>query len=204
MLMVLESMQQLATPAMKQIKHALAIRLGKRAARMLVAFVNARPDSDGIRQFERAWEPWPGGEQAFLWVQSIVLKVWEGDKRGIEGFQIEAALGLHPQRDDDRPIEPPICVDWDTGSLLLTPTNLSEIVWLALLQHSKRLALCANRNNDCPTPYFLKWRPNQRFCSAECAEPDQREYKRRWWRDHGTEWRKAQKKTKKRKARKGK
>ncbi len=48
---------------------------------------------------------------------------------------------------------------------------------------------CTNPN--CHTPYFFATRRGQKYCSEVCALPAQREYKRRWWRQHGSTWRKS-------------
>lgn len=45
-------------------------------------------------------------------------------------------------------------------------------------------------NPDCPAPYFIAMRRSQRYCSEACALPAQREFKRAWWAEHGSEWRK--------------
>ena len=187
------------TPAMKRRERTLAIHLGRKSGRLLVAFVNTRPDAKSLDQFEGRWGRWTGGQQGFLWSQSIVRAIWEGKKKGIEGLQIANSIGLFPERDED-PIKPPIAVDWNAGCLTLAPRNLEDVVWLALLQHSQQLAVCANHKNECPSPYFLRWRPNHRFCSAECAQSAQQEYKRKWWKDHGPEWRKARRNEVKEKA----
>ncbi len=47
-------------------------------------------------------------------------------------------------------------------------------------------------NPDCPAHYFFGTRTNQQFCSEFCAEHGQREAKRRWWAEHGADWRKQQ------------
>lgn len=44
-------------------------------------------------------------------------------------------------------------------------------------------------NPECFTPYFFASRRNQKYCSDACAKPAQREFKRRWWTEHGEEWR---------------
>jgi hypothetical protein len=58
----------------------------------------------------------------------------------------------------------------------------------------ERLAIC--RNGGCITPYFIAQRKTQRYCSEKCAGTFQQEHKRRWWREHGNEWRKRKEKAK--------
>jgi hypothetical protein len=51
-----------------------------------------------------------------------------------------------------------------------------------------RLKVC--ENPECPgVRYFIGKRSTQRYCSPECAEVFQREAKRKWWEQHGQEWR---------------
>jgi hypothetical protein len=47
---------------------------------------------------------------------------------------------------------------------------------------------CAN--SDCPAPYFFAIKHSQRYCSEKCAQGSQKESKRKWWAEHGSEWRK--------------
>jgi hypothetical protein len=49
-------------------------------------------------------------------------------------------------------------VYWKEGSLRLAPRDLNDFVWLMLLQHKPQVAICANRDGGCQTPYFLRWR----------------------------------------------
>lgn len=58
-----------------------------------------------------------------------------------------------------------------------------------LVKAGDRARYCANP--ECPAPYFFVTRKNQRYCSEICAAPAQRELKRKWWAEHGEEWRKA-------------
>jgi hypothetical protein len=65
-----------------------------------------------------------------------------------------------------------------------------------LVKVGDKARYCANP--ECPAPYFFVARKNQRYCSEICAAPAQRELKRKWWSEHGEEWRTArQKKTSK-------
>lgn len=55
-------------------------------------------------------------------------------------------------------------------------------------------------NPLCPAPYFFGKKSSQRYCGETCAEHGQREAKRRWWDQHGDEWRKQKKQTPRKKA----
>ena len=73
-----------------------------------------------------------------------------------------------------------------------------------LVKYADKARYCANP--ECPAPYFFVQRKNQRYCSEICAAPAQRELKRKWWAEHGEEWRaeRQSKKPSRRRANKGK
>jgi hypothetical protein len=167
----------------------------KRAMRLLVEFANLRLDQLGqIHSFMDRWERW------FVWdpaqMQDDMRDIWGGKltgKHAAERVVWWLRLGdrqpwewakLHPE---DYLDGPPILVDWDTGQIVPMPQTLDEHLWTALLQNSKKLAFCKNR--DCTHPFFLRYRPGQRFCSEKCALPAQRDFKRRWWNEYGKQWR---------------
>ena len=75
-------------------------------------------------------------------------------------------------------------------ALLLTsdppPLTLFMQALLYFLRQADRARRCANP--DCPAPYFFAKHRAQKFCTEDCALPAQREWKRRWWGNHGREW----------------
>lgn len=186
---------------MKKDIDTLGVQFGKKAEQMLVEFANTRPELEAFERFRRKWEKvsplkWRGDHKSFCWDQSILREIWEGHKRGIEGFQLSLCLGIEIEgryTQEEEYIAPSVvAIDWDESSFSLTPHTLDQVVWLTLLQHSQRLAVCANYHkgdsSSCQTPYFVRYRPRQKYCSDACALPSQREFKRRWWNEHGKEW----------------
>jgi hypothetical protein len=74
----------------------------------------------------------------------------------------------------------------------LPPNPLEDrylLVLMRALSIAKRMRYC--RNLECPAPYFLADRQTQKYCSPTCSEPAQREFKKRWWKEHGSKWRSA-------------
>jgi hypothetical protein len=57
-----------------------------------------------------------------------------------------------------------------------------------------RLATCGNPS--CVALFFIAQRKSQRYCTEKCAGIFQQEHKRKWWREHGNEWRKQKEKSK--------
>ncbi len=181
----------------------VVIGFGKRAERMLVDFVNTMPEPDGFARFKEKWErdlelKWIGAADDFRVSQSIVRKTWDGTKRGIEGHQVALSLGLLGSDGEDEVPPPPIHVNWEESYVYVAPRHLEDLVWLTLLDHSQHLGICENHRKEesCPTPYFVKYRPTARFCSEACAVTAQRESKRRWWKEHGPEWSKKRRRKK--------
>jgi hypothetical protein len=73
----------------------------------------------------------------------------------------------------------------------LPPPNQFEQSLIYLRKSASIARFCGNP--ECNAPYFFAKRRSQKYCSEECAEPAQREYKRQWWAVHGEEWRAARK-----------
>jgi len=65
--------------------------------------------------------------------------------------------------------------------------TLFEQALLHLVREANRARYC--QNPDCPAPYFFAARRSQKYCSDICALPAQREFKGRWWVEHGNRWR---------------
>jgi len=178
---------------MSRPRQYLVINFNKKAARMLVEFVNTGPKTEEIDKFTTKWKQlfglkWPGGEVSFLASQRIVRKYWQGKKKGIEGVQIALSLGLrqpHFAEEGEALISPPFSVDAAGGALFLDPRDLEQLVWLTLLQHSRRLGVCENSDGSswCHS-YFIKYRAKQKFCSDNCARPAKRAAKLKWWHEH--------------------
>lgn len=59
------------------------------------------------------------------------------------------------------------------------------IHWLG--KRFTKLRKCANP--DCKAPFFVADRGTRRYCSDLCSDAGQLEVKRRWFREHGAQWR---------------
>jgi len=81
----------------------------------------------------------------------------------------------------------------------LSPLGAFEQAILHLFKSADRALVCGNP--ECPAPLFFRSRTKrrQRYCSPKCSGFGQREAKRKWWADHGQQWRENQKNEKKRK-----
>jgi hypothetical protein len=74
--------------------------------------------------------------------------------------------------------------DWSTGELLYA-SNVEFHQALFLLFGRRRLAKVCPQCKGC----FLAKRGTQLYCSTDCSEIAEREWKREWWRKNGEAWR---------------
>ena len=72
-----------------------------------------------------------------------------------------------------------LLVDWSSKRLTPDQTSLPVVLLWGCLQNGDRLAYC--QNPECPAPYFIRTRKQQKFCTEACAAPAKREAKRKWW-----------------------
>jgi hypothetical protein len=70
-----------------------------------------------------------------------------------------------------------------------SPESAIERALFYLLDDGHLARVCGNA--ECPAPYYWARRPNQKYCSGDCALPAQRETKLRWWQTKGAERRRA-------------
>jgi len=73
------------------------------------------------------------------------------------------------------------------------PANPFEVAMLYLWENFHRTKRC--KNPSCKvTPYFFAKKKGQEYCSDLCATEAQREYKRKWWAERGSQWRRERNK----------
>ncbi len=123
------------------------------------------------REFEVFWLPWQLDQRRLrsLWQRRRIFELSDAERTG--GL---LALGK--------------------GWLTYRAVNLFVFLYMDLVTcEAKRLRMC--KRADCPTPYFIASHLKQRFCSDKCAEWGQREWKKKWWTEHGTAWRQQRKKS---------
>jgi hypothetical protein len=73
-----------------------------------------------------------------------------------------------------------LLVDWEQQRLRPDPKCLPLVLVWGCLKARDRFAYCANP--ECPAPFFIAKRSDQKYCSEMCATPAKREAKLRWWR----------------------
>jgi len=76
------------------------------------------------------------------------------------------------------------------GHLRLGAHTILQFATLSLYALDARyLRLCLRP--DCENPYFIADDLRAHFCSDACSQWSRVEWKNRWWREHGKDWRKA-------------
>jgi hypothetical protein len=171
----------------------------------LEEFANIRPDPAGWAQFRKRWpnffpdsdydrvaeglkpsvfdypywlnQIWRGGEtEPYL---SVLLGIASGSAALSEGTPEEswiAALSSIPAE---------LYADWDEGIFRYRGACDFQRALYLLFLDSWKARVC----EKCDAKFIAK-RAAQKFCSTDCSEAMQREFRRRWWAANGTAWRK--------------
>jgi hypothetical protein len=115
----------------------------------------------------------------------LVRSIWRGEP----GSNLVLTELLIPFREYS-PGEPPLqmLADWRRGEFQYKPLTAFQGALYLLLRNSSRAKICENPNCQYE-PYFLRSKRVQSYCSSECALEFQRKWKKRWWAEHGDEWR---------------
>lgn len=94
--------------------------------------------------------------------EKFICQYWLSQEQGMGAWEVRWT-------DENKDIRP---------RLVSLPTALA---W-ACVVCGDRLAFC--QNSECPAPYFLAKRLDQKYCSNECAWPAKRAAKLKWWHEH--------------------
>jgi hypothetical protein len=124
------------------------------------------------------WRTIPADRRFFV-LQDVVQQAWrepDGWKRSYILLPILAPFIGHPHQ----------------------PRSVIDQAFRYLIEHPDLTRVCPN--DECPARYFFSPRPGQQYCSSECAKDAQRAHKRKWWAEHGAEWRQKHMKKSARKA----
>lgn len=144
--------------------------------------------AEGIDWGEGNSQEW--GRKVAAYLHGAFRAIWiepSGDVRewGKAVFRINLAR-LRP--DADRYVKQSVDEQGRLRLPLCPDTSPIDIALDYLVEHHSQTRYCPN--TECVSPYFFAIRPSQRYCSELCAQTGERETKRRWWAEHGTEWRK--------------
>lgn len=126
----------------------------------------------------------PGGFRIYEYRDSL-RKIWKGDLQAttnVVSEWVEQANKRHPYRTLEHTNQ--------RGQSVLVLPNYSILplsLALTVSELRPKMAICGNPG--CPNRYFLVGRKTQKFCDRPaCAAYGQREHKRKWWNEHGPQW----------------
>ena len=159
---------------------------GLRGGRLLIEdFLNWPSDDAGILRFIRKYGPLYDsplvadsfGVNIVLWSRwkKSIRGEWEGLMEAPHTFEFETAVNNAVLSYVNRRFE--LRVDCLRAFLELELASCDR----------KRLRKC--EAPECSTPYFVARHLRQKYCSDKCAEWAQKSWKKKWWEEHGEEWR---------------
>ena len=67
----------------------------------------------------------------------------------------------------------------DQKGIFARRSTLPAVLIYGCLTYADRLFIC--RNHECPAPYFIASRLDQKYCSNICAGPAKKAAKLKWW-----------------------
>ncbi|HEY6765270.1 MAG TPA: hypothetical protein VI386_10880 [Candidatus Sulfotelmatobacter sp.] len=171
----------------------------------LEELANIRPDADGWAHFRKRWpnffpeleyDKLAEGQKPSIFAYSYWLdQIWRGGET--EPYLL-ILLGIdsppEPEEEgtpedswivDLASIPAQFSADWDEGIFRYQGTCDFQRALYLLFLDSWRARVC----EKCGTK-FIAARAAQKFCSTDCSAAMQREFRRRWWAEHGAAWRK--------------
>jgi len=161
--------------------------------RLLVALANLH--DDGQERFwasqKSLWTKWFGREskEDLFELRDQVRRVWDRLTKLTDKNRILMKWLLpHGER-------PAILARFERAAILPNPFNLRAVLAFAIVERAAKLAHCYNP--DCPVPYFVAKRKDQKYCErGDCTAYAQRQYALDWWkREHSSEIRKRRSKS---------
>jgi hypothetical protein len=170
----------------------------KKADEFLYELLNLREDSvSGFRRRFREWLPFQAlfgmfgvdGEA----MENLFVEDPSDPRQGIMGTVLPVRNMIREGWDKPTPLEREVAMLGVYQYLRDKHRNVSHepflLVLLRAMHIADRMRHC--ENPECPAPYFIAARRSQKYCSEACALPAQKEFKRTWWADHGSAWRRA-------------
>lgn len=145
---------------------------------------------DAAMRLRRRYKPILGDSSAFghLWLRNMLRRTWDSsDIREAEWFLFRfrdsyaAMVRRQAMTAQDREKED-FTTDVKGPRYALPPATAIEAAAFHLQRNLHRALHCPNL--ECPAPYFFAKKKGQKFCSSACAQPAQRESKRKWWHEN--------------------
>ena len=129
-----------------------------------------------------------------IWQQREALReIWRGNSDKLAEVLLPSLHEIYADPDPEGLWPPQLKVNWQSGEFVYVPRSEFQGAVHELFRRSQFVKVCANP--DCPAPYFIAHKRAQRYCEEPCAKVFQREWKRRWWKEKGTNWRRRRRGT---------
>jgi hypothetical protein len=169
----------------------------------LEEFANIRCDVGGWAHFRKLWPNFfPSHEyeavahasrRSILKYPYWLNQIWAGGETE-PALPILLGIDLNPEQTEGTPeeawfsdlasIPAQFYADWDEGVFRYQGgCDFQRALYLLFLD-SWRARFCEKCNAK-----FIAARAAQKFCSTDCSGAMQREFRRRWWAEHGAAWR---------------
>ncbi len=123
-----------------------------------------------------------------MWqMREALREIWRGNSDKVIEVLLPSLNEIFGDPDPEGLWPPQLKINWQYGVFVYIPRSEFQGAVYELCQRSPFVKVCANP--DCPAPYFIAHKTAQRYCEEACAKVFQREWKRRWWKEKGTKWR---------------
>lgn len=196
---------------LRQYERKLERALNRDKPRLFQAleqFANIPPDKKGWARFRTRWPKFfpedefekvaNGSAISLLNYPYWLGLIWSG---GESEPHLNIMLGLDSAPTEGTPedawvsdlstIPAKLYVDWDDGIFRYqSDCDFHKALYL-LFQESWRARICEN----CQLKFIAR-RAAQKYCSTDCSESILRKLKQKWWAEHGEEWRRQRKESK--------
>jgi len=145
---------------------------------MLLAqrFANLPSDPSNILEFTKRYGPPSQDPDDLSGTFSFSLREWALKRRAIrESWKFlignDSHKSFHPETFAFR-------FEFKTRQLVIECPDLMSFMQLELASCARKLRLCARE--ECTTPYFVPQHGKERYCSIDCSNWAQSQWKKRW------------------------
>ena len=169
----------------------------------LIELANLGDSPEAVQRFRAKHLKFLPKAEQILPTRNLLRELWHGGQRADRIARELLFAEYHLSGGEGKPhfgVWKPVGVDWRRGTITYSPEHEYQGPLYELLQRSWLAKVCARPG--CVAPYFVARRITQQYCSTDCSEAMQDQYRLNWWRAHGNEWRR-QKRPKVRKVGKG-
>jgi hypothetical protein len=156
----------------------------------LIDLANLGDSPEAVRRFRAKHPKFVPKAEQILPMRNLLRELWHGGERADRIARELLFADYHLPGDERGPLGvwKPVGVDWRRGTITYNPEYEYQGPLYDLLKCSRLAKVCARPG--CAAPYFVAGRITQQYCSTDCADSVQDEYRLNWWRANGNKWRK--------------